>query len=231
MMYWIFRATVLTTLRLWFRPKVDGMHNLPDGPAIVAGNHLSFSDSFFLGAVVPRRLIFLAKSSYFTTPGVRGLLTRWFFRSLGQLPIDRTSGSASMSALQAGLQILERGELLCVYPEGTRSPDGRLYRGRTGVARMALVAGVPVVPVAMIGTERIQPPGTIIPRTAPLSIRIGKPLDLSDRREAAKRDPKVYRHVTDEIIREVQRLSGQEYVDTFSPGPGPATAVRTATVA
>jgi 1-acyl-sn-glycerol-3-phosphate acyltransferase len=218
MTYWIFKSTVLLALRLWFRPKVEGMRNLPDGPAIIASNHLSFSDSFFLGAIVSRRLTFLAKSSYFTTPGLKGRLMARLFRGLGQLAVDRDGGSSTGTALQAAVQVLRQGGLLGIYPEGTRSPDGRLYRGRMGVARIALAAGVPVVPVAMIGTERIQPPGAIVPKMAPLTIRIGAALDFSHYR-GAERDRAALRSVTDEIMSELRRLSGQEYVDTYSPGP------------
>jgi 1-acyl-sn-glycerol-3-phosphate acyltransferase len=217
-MYWVFKGTVLTVLRIWYRPKIEGSRDLPAGPVIVASNHLSFSDTFFLGAVVPRRLTFLAKSSYFNTPGIKGWLMARFFRGLGQVPIDRSGGSASGVALTAGEQVLLRGDVLGIYPEGTRSPDARLYRGRTGVARLALATGAPVVPVAMIGTERIQPPGTVMPRMAPLSIRIGEPLHFP-RYEGQHEDPAVLRAVTDEIMRELQRLSGQEYVDSYSPGP------------
>ncbi len=205
-------------LRIWFRPKVEGSRDLPAGPVIVASNHLSFSDTFFLGAVVPRRLTFLAKSSYFNSPGIKGWLMARFFRGLGQVPIDRSGGPASSMALTAGEQVLLRGDVLGIYPEGTRSPDGRLYRGRTGVARLALATGAPLVPVAMIGTQRIQPPGTVMPKRAPLLIRIGEPLNFS-RYAGLPEDPAVLRSVTDEIMRELQRLSGQEYVDSYSPGP------------
>lgn len=218
MTYWVFKGTVLTVLRIWFRPKIEGSRDLPAGPVIVASNHLSFSDTFFLGAVVSRRLTFLAKSSYFNTPGIKGWLMARFFRGLGQVPIDRSGGAASGLALSAGEQVLLRSGVLGIYPEGTRSPDGRLYRGRTGVARLALATGAPVVPVAMIGTERIQPPGTVMPRMAPLSIRIGEPLNFS-RHQGLHDDPAVLRSVTDEIMRAVQKLSGQEYVDSYSPGP------------
>jgi len=223
-MYWVFKGTVLTVLRIWFRPKVEGSCNLPAGPVIVASNHLSFSDTFFLGAVVPRRLTFLAKSSYFNTPGIKGWLMARFFRGLGQVPIDRSGGSDSGVALTAGEEVLLRGDVLGIYPEGTRSPDGRLYRGRTGVARLALATGAPIVPVAMIGTERIQPPGTVMPRLAPLVIRIGEPLNFA-RYEGLPEDPAVLRSVTDEIMRELQKLSGQEYVDSYSPGPARRGAV------
>jgi 1-acyl-sn-glycerol-3-phosphate acyltransferase len=225
-MYWVFKGTVLTALRIWFRPKVEGAHNLPAGPAIIVSNHLSFSDSFFLGAVVSRRLTFLAKASYFNTPGVRGWLMARFFRGLGQVPIDRASGSASAVALGAGAQVLRKGGLLGIYPEGTRSPDGRLYRGRAGVARLVLATGAPVIPVAMIGTDRIQPPGVLVPRKAPLFIRIGAPLDFSSH-EVSPRDLAALRRITDEIMREVRQLSGQDYVHRYSPGPGkPGAASR-----
>lgn len=217
-MYWTFKATVLTLLRVWLRPAVSGVSNIPAGPAILVSNHLSFSDSFLLGAVLSRRLTFLAKSAYFTAPGVQGWLMSRFFRGLGQLAIDRDSGRMAKAALDAGVQVLHQGGLLVVYPEGTRSPDGRLYRGRTGVARMALAAGVPVVPVAMMGTERVQPPGTLWPRKAPLSIRIGEPLDFSGY-AGTERQRGVLRGITDDIMTELRQLSGQEYVDAFSPGP------------
>lgn len=135
MLYWTFKGTVLMALRIWFRPEVDGAHNLPQGPAIIASNHLSFFDSFLLGAVIPRRLTFLAKSSYFDRPGIKGWLMARFFYGLGQIPVNRVAGSASQTALDGGVYILRRGGLLGIYPEGTRSPDGRLYRGRTGIAR------------------------------------------------------------------------------------------------
>ena len=218
MMYWTFKATVLSLLRMWLRPQVSGAGNIPAGPAILVSNHLSFSDSFLLGAVLSRRLTFLAKSAYFTAPGVRGWLTARFLRGLGQLAIDRDNGRMARAALDAGVQVLRQGGLLVIYPEGTRSPDGRLYRGRTGVARMALAAGVPVVPVAMLGTERVQPPGTLWPRKAPLSIRIGAPLDFSGY-AGAERQRGVLRGITDDIMTKLGQLSGQEYVDAFSPGP------------
>jgi 1-acyl-sn-glycerol-3-phosphate acyltransferase len=218
MMYWTFKATVLSLLRMWLRPEVSGAGNIPAGPAILVSNHLSFSDPFLLGAVLSRRLTFLAKSAYFTAPGVRGWLTARFLRGLGQLAIDRDNGRMARAALDAGVQVLRQGGLLVIYPEGTRSPDGRLYRGRTGVARMALAAGVPVVPVAMLGTGRLQPPGTLWPRKAPLSIRIGAPLDFSGYAGAERRRG-VLRGITDDIMTELGQLSGQEYVDAFSPGP------------
>jgi 1-acyl-sn-glycerol-3-phosphate acyltransferase len=215
--YWVLKTVVLgPILRLLFRPWVEGEENIPEtGAAIFASNHLSFSDSIFLPLVVPRRMTFLAKSDYFTGEGLKGRLTAWFFRGVGQLPIDRSGGHASEAALRSGLKVLGRGEILGLYPEGTRSPDGRLYKGRTGVARMALEAGVPVVPVAMIGTDKAQPTGRKIPKLVRIGIRIGTPLDFS-RYEGMEGDRFVLRSVTDEIMYALMELSGQEYVDMYA---------------
>jgi 1-acyl-sn-glycerol-3-phosphate acyltransferase len=203
-------------LKLFFRPWVEGMENLPDeGAAILASNHLSFSDSIFLPLTVPRRITFLAKAEYFTGRGIKGKLTKGFFAGVGQVPIDRSGGRASEAALRKGLEILNKGDLLGLYPEGTRSPDGRLYRGKTGIARMALEAGVPVIPVAMINTFDIQPQGKIMPRIMRVGIRIGEPLDFS-RYEGMSGDRFVLRSITDEIMYELMQLSGQEYVDTYA---------------
>jgi 1-acyl-sn-glycerol-3-phosphate acyltransferase len=203
-------------LKLLFRPWVEGMENLPvEGPAILASNHLSFSDSIFLPLMAPRRITFLAKADYFTGRGVKGFLTKGFMRGAGQVPIDRSGGRASEAALKTGMKILGQGELLGIYPEGTRSPDGRLYRGKTGIARMALEAGVPVIPVAMINTFDIQPPGKILPRIMRVGIRIGEPLDFS-RYEGMSGDRFVLRSITDEIMYELMQLSGQEYVDCYA---------------
>jgi 1-acyl-sn-glycerol-3-phosphate acyltransferase len=217
--YWIFKATVLAALRLWFRPMVEGTANVPAGAAIIASNHLSFSDSFFLGAVLSRRLTFLAKSSYFDTPGVAGWLTARLFRALGQIPIDRAGGVTSDGAIHAGADVLLSGGLLGVYPEGTRSPDGRLYRGRTGVARLALTGRCPVVPVGVIGTDMAQPPGSRWLRKVPVRIVFGPamvfPADLDLNDGGAP-----LREITDEIVRNIWLVSGQDYVDEYSPGPG-----------
>ena len=159
MAYALLKAILLPLLSLIFRPKVEGLSHVPtNGPAIIASNHLSFSDSIFMPLVIPRRVTFLAKSEYFTGKGIKGRATAATFRALGQVPVDRSGGRSSEAALETGLRILREGKLLGIYPEGTRSPDGRLYRGRTGIARMALESGVPVIPVAMIDTDKIQPP-------------------------------------------------------------------------
>ncbi|HSF26317.1 MAG TPA: lysophospholipid acyltransferase family protein [Actinomycetes bacterium] len=217
MFYWVLKNFLLgPLLKLFFRPWVEGAENVPEkGPAILASNHLSFSDSVFLPLVLPRQVIFLAKSDYFTGPGLKGRLTALFFKLADQLPIDRSGGRASEAALRTGLRVIGRGELLGIYPEGTRSPDGRLYRGRTGVARMALEAKVPVIPVAMIDTEKLQPPGKVVPHLLRPGVRIGKPLDFS-RYEGMEGDRFVLRSITDEIMYELMALSGQEYVDVYA---------------
>jgi 1-acyl-sn-glycerol-3-phosphate acyltransferase len=215
--YWLLKYVLVGPfLRLFFRPWVEGLEHVPDeGPAILASNHLSFSDSIFLPLVVPRHVTFLAKSEYFTGRGVKGRLTAFFFKGVGQVPIDRSGGNASQAAIDTGLRILGQGELLGIYPEGTRSPDGRLYRGRTGVARMALESGAPVLPVAMIDTDTIQPPGKVMPKIRRVGIRIGPPLDFS-RYAGMEGDRFVLRSVTDEIMYELMTLSGQEYVDMYA---------------
>jgi 1-acyl-sn-glycerol-3-phosphate acyltransferase len=217
MLYWLLRRILLgPALRVLYRPWVKGLENIPvEGPAIFASNHLSFSDHFFLPLKVPRQITFLAKADYFNGPGLKGWLMAAFFRGAGQIPIERSGGRASEAALRTGMNVLKRGELLGIYPEGTRSPDGRLYRGKTGVARMALESGVPVIPVAMIGTHKVQPPGKLIPRFGKVGVVIGKPLDFS-RYEGMATDRFVLRSVTDEIMYELMVLSGQEYVDIYA---------------
>ena len=217
MLYWLFKYILLGPwLRILYRPQVQGLENIPkDGPAILASNHLSFSDSFFLPLVCPRQITFLAKAEYFNGKGIKGFFTRAFFAGVGQVPIDRAGGSASDNALTTALRVLGEDKLLGIYPEGTRSPDGRLYRGKTGVARVALEAGVPVIPVAMLGTREIQQPGQKLPRIRRVGINIGAPLDFS-RYEGMQNDRFVLRSMTDEIMYELMELSGQEYVDLYA---------------
>ncbi len=217
MAYFILKTLVLgPLLRVLFRPWVRGMENIPaTGPVILASNHLSFSDSIFLPLQSRRPVVFLAKSEYFTGKGIKGALTRWFFKSTGQLPIDRSGGKASEASLNTGLKVLSQGQVLGIYPEGTRSPDGRLYRGRTGIARMVLESKVPVIPVAMIDTEKVQPIGKRLPRIRRIGIVVGTPLDFS-RFDGMEGDRIVLRAVTDEIMYELRLLSGQEYVDAYA---------------
>ncbi|KOU07974.1 acyl-phosphate glycerol 3-phosphate acyltransferase [Streptomyces sp. MMG1522] len=203
-------------LRLLFRPRIEGLDNIPeDGAAIVAGNHLSFSDHFLMPAILKRRITFLAKAEYFTGPGVKGRLTAFFFRSAGQIPVDRSGKDAGQAAIREGLGVLAKGELLGIYPEGTRSHDGRLYKGKVGVAVMAITAGVPVIPCAMLGTFEIQPPGQKIPKIKQVAIRFGEPLDFS-RYAGMENQKAAIRAVTDEIMYAILELSGQEYVDEYA---------------
>lgn len=217
MAYFILKTFVLgPMLRVLFRPWVRGMENIPaSGPVILASNHLSFSDSIFLPLQSRRPVVFLAKSEYFTGKGIKGALVRWFFKSTGQLPIDRSGGKASEASLNTGLKVLAQSQVLGIYPEGTRSPDGRLYRGRTGIARMVLESKAPVVPVAMIDTEKVQPIGKRMPRIRRIGIVVGTPLDFS-RFDGMEGDRIVLRAVTDEIMYELRTLSGQEYVDVYA---------------
>jgi 1-acyl-sn-glycerol-3-phosphate acyltransferase len=216
-LYWLMKWVFLGPLmRLAFRPEVRGAENLPrTGGALVASNHLAVLDSFVLPLMVPRRMAFPAKSEYFTTPGVAGTLQRWFFSGMGQVPIERGNGRAARAALDTGIGVLREGRLFGIYPEGTRSPDGRLYKGRTGVARMALEAKVPVVPVAMVGTDRANPVGSRFWRPVRIRIVIGEPLDFS-RYFDIPDDRQVERAITDEVMYALMELSGQEYVDVYA---------------
>ncbi|QKT07600.1 1-acyl-sn-glycerol-3-phosphate acyltransferase [Gordonia sp. X0973] len=217
MWFWLFKYILMGPfLRLIGRPKVTGLENLPEsGPAILASNHLAVVDSFYLPLMVPRRMYFLAKSEYFTGTGLKGAFQRWFFSSTGQIPIDRSGADAAAGALASARRQLDKGDLMGMYPEGTRSPDGRLYKGKTGLARIALETGVPVIPVAMVGTDRLNPPGSVLPRPAHIEIRIGKPLDFS-RFEGMGGNRFIERAVTDEIMYDLMRLSGQQYVDLYA---------------
>jgi 1-acyl-sn-glycerol-3-phosphate acyltransferase len=215
--YYLLKYVLLgPLLRLVFRPRIEGLEHVPaEGAAIIAGNHLSFSDHFLMPAILKRRITFLAKAEYFTGPGVKGRLTAFFFRSAGQIPVDRSGKDAGQAAIREGLGVLSKDELLGIYPEGTRSHDGRLYKGKVGVAVMALKAGVPVIPCAMIGTFEAQPPGKVIPNIHPVVIRFGEPLDFS-RYEGMEHEKAVLRAITDEIMYAILSLSEQEYVDRYA---------------
>ncbi|WP_164540759.1 lysophospholipid acyltransferase family protein [Streptomyces abyssomicinicus] len=217
-MYEIMKVIIGAPVKVAFRPWVEGLENIPaEGPAILASNHLSFSDSIFLPVMLDRKVTFIAKAEYFTTPGVKGRLTAAFMKGVGQLPVDREGGrGAGEAAIRSGIKVIENGGLFGIYPEGTRSPDGRLYRGKPGgLARVALATGAPVIPVAMIDTEKIQPPGRAMPKLMRPGIRIGKPLDFS-RYQGMDNDRFVLRAVTDEVMYELMKLSGQEYVDMYA---------------
>ena len=211
--YWFLKFVAIgPVVKLVLRPKAAGTEHIPaTGAAILASNHLSAADWIFMPLSLKRRVTFLAKAEYFTGTGLKGRAQRLFFAGSGQVPIDRTNASAAEDAIQTGLRILREGKLLGIYPEGTRSPDGRLFRGKTGVARMTLETGAPVIPVAMVYTHRALPFGLHLPTAM---VRFGKPLDFS-RYEGLAGDRFVERSITDEIMYEIMTLSGQEYVDVY----------------
>jgi 1-acyl-sn-glycerol-3-phosphate acyltransferase len=215
--YWLLKWVFIgPVLRLVFRPRVEGAEHVPlEGPAILASNHLSYADWLFMPLTLPRRVTFVAKAEYFTGSGIKGWLQKSFFSGSGQVPIDRSSGNAAEGALLSAKRILGGGELFGIYPEGTRSHDGKLYRGKTGVARLALETGVPVVPVAVVGTDVVAPPGKKFGSFTRPVVRFGKPLDFS-RYEGLENDRYILRSITDEIMYEIMQLSGQEYVDIYA---------------
>lgn len=217
MLYWVLKHIVIGPwLKVLFRPWVEGSQHIPaSGGVIFASNHLSFSDSFILPLLVPRKMTFIAKSDYFTGTGFKGWFSRRFFTGVGQQPVDRSGGRASEAAIYTGVRVLERGDIFGIYPEGTRSPNGTLYRGKTGVARIALLAKAPILPVAMINTFEIQPPGRLRPQFLRVGVRIGAPLDFG-RYDGLENDRFILRSVTDEVMYELMNLSKQEYVDMYA---------------
>lgn len=217
MFYWIMKTLIAgPLLRLIWRPWAEGRENIPKtGPVILASNHLAVIDSFFMPIMLRRRVLFLGKSEYVSGRGLKGRLVAWFMRGVGLIPVDRTSGRASEAALATGLAKLNEGEIFCLYPEGTRSPDGRLYRGKTGVARLALESGAPVIPVAMFDTNVAQPIGRVFPKVMRIGMKFGKPIDLSQW-QGQEYDRATLRAVTDKIMEEIQQISGQEYVDIYA---------------
>jgi 1-acyl-sn-glycerol-3-phosphate acyltransferase len=211
-LYWVIKAVLTPILRLGFRIKVEGREHVPErGPVIFAANHRSFVDSLFIPLMVRRRVTFVAKAEYFDSKR-----TAWFFRGVGQIPIRREGGSASEGALVAAIEVLEEGGVFGIYPEGTRTRDGYLHRGHTGVARLALRTGAPIVPVGLIGTDEIQPTDAKLPRFfRTIRIRFGQPITI-DRYRGREDDHLILRQLTDEVMFEVQQLSGYEYVDTYA---------------
>lgn len=213
MAYTFVKSFLTPILMLLFRPKVAGLRHVPNlGPVIIASNHLSFSDSIFMPLVVPRKVTFMAKSEYFTSPGIKGFFKKIFFQALGQVPVDRSGGRRSEAAIRTGLKLLEEGQCLGIYPEGTRSPDGRLFKGRTGIARMAIDSGAPVVPIAMFNTAEIQPTGQVVPKVRRVEMVFGEPMYFN----GDSSDLAYLRQVTDEIMRGIQKISGQVYVDMYA---------------
>lgn len=212
--YKLFRHVLIgPPLKGIYRPWVEGLEHVPEsGGTIIASNHLAVSDSFFLPLVLKRKIVFLGKSEYFTGKGIKGYATRAFMEGVGTIPVHRGGGRASEAALRTGLQVLQSGEMLGIYPEGTRSPDGRLYRGKTGGARMAIESGAPIVPVAMVGTDVAQPLGKKVPKRADIGVRIGPPIDVSQY-AGKQEDRETLREVTNIVMQRIRDLSGQEYVD------------------
>lgn len=214
--YPVVRALVRPVVLGLFRPQVEGADHLPaTGPVILAGNHPSTLDQFFPPVLSHRRVTYLAKSEYFTRPGLLGRAMRLLLESIGMVPLDRGGATAAEAALRRGREVLAGGGVLGIYPEGTRSPDGRLHRGKTGVARLALSTGAPVVPIAVIGSRALMPPGARLPRPGRVAVRIGEPLDFSGHPGPAD-DGAALREVTDRVMAELQRLSGAEYVDRYA---------------
>jgi 1-acyl-sn-glycerol-3-phosphate acyltransferase len=214
--YAALRIVLTVLMRLLWRVRVDGLENVPrDGGFVIASNHLSFIDSVVIPVVLPRRVAFLAKAEYFEGRGLRGLLSRLWFRGLGAVPVRRGSHGEAMASLQVALHVIRDGDGFGIYPEGTRSRDGRLYRGRTGVSWLALASGAPVVPVGLVGTDRVQPVGARLPRIAPVQVRIGQPIRpdrYQDQPAGAAR-----RSMTDDVMTAIASLSGQEVARGYAP--------------
>lgn len=231
MFFWLYKYILMgPLLRLLGRPKVTGLEYVPDyGPVLLASNHLAVVDSFYLPLVLRRRIFFLAKAEYFTGTGIKGKLIKFFYSSTGQVPIDRTNADSAADALTAAAKILDKGKLLGMYPEGTRSPDGKLYKGKTGLARIALETGIPVIPVAMINTDVVNPPGSKMWHFARVEVKFGKPMDFR-RFEGLAGNRFIERAVIDEVMYELMRLSGQEYVDLYAAdvkeGKTPPAAIK-----
>ncbi|WP_210440302.1 lysophospholipid acyltransferase family protein [Nocardioides xinjiangensis] len=222
MLYSVLHSVVPPLARAVWRPTIEGLHHVPPtGPVIVASNHLSFVDSVVIPCVVPRKVVFLAKSDYFTGTGLKGAAQRAWFEGLGMLPVDRDDSRAALASLDTALEVLGRGEAFGIYPEGTRSRDGRLYRGRTGVAHLALTAGCPVVPVGLQGTEDIQPVGSSRPRLAEVSVRFGEPIRVAGEYDGVP-SGRARRELTDRIMAAIAELSGQELAGVYNERPAEA---------
>ncbi|MEH1168385.1 lysophospholipid acyltransferase family protein [Micromonospora sp. CPCC 205539] len=220
LLYDLMKLTVGTTLRLAWRPRIEGLEHLPrHSGAILAGNHLSVADELFLASAAPRHVTFWAKAEYFTGRGPGGWVNRQIVNGMGAIRVERAGGRAALSALDAAVPVLRAGGLVAVYPEGTRSPDGRLYRGRTGMTRLARDAGVPIVPVGVLGTAEVLPVDARLPRRHPVTLRFGPPIPVADRIHG----PRDIRVVTDEVMAAIQQLTGQEYVPRYAPARSPAT--------
>ncbi|HJD77912.1 MAG TPA: 1-acyl-sn-glycerol-3-phosphate acyltransferase [Corynebacterium pollutisoli] len=219
--YWLYKNVLIGPfLRVWNRPTIEGIEHIPaEGSAIIASTHQAVMDSFFFPALSPRNITFPAKSEYFTAPGLIGRLQKWFFTSIGQIPVERGAANAGDATLAAARTVLDRGDVLGIYPEGTRSPDGRIYKGRTGMARIALATDAPIVPLAMIGSRDANPIGTWIPRPRKVRMKVGEPIDGRAYVESLGIDPdsrEAARPLTDHVMAVLTELSGQPYVDMYA---------------
>ena len=219
MLYDVVHTVIPPALKLIWRPTVRGLEHVPrTGGVILASNHLSFVDSVVIPSVVPRKVVFLAKSDYFTGTGLKGVASRVWFEGLGMLPVDRDDTRAAIASLDIALDVLGRGEAFGIYPEGTRSRDGRIYRGRTGVAHLALTAGVPVVPVGLSGTQEVQPVGSTRPRVVPITVEFGEPIDFTGRFEGVP-SGRARRDATDEVMAAIAKLTGQVEAGIYNERP------------
>lgn len=216
MLFRVLEYTLAPTLRLIYRPQIDGAENVPrSGAVILAGNHISFADEIFTPLASHRQVCYFAKAEYFNTRGLRGRVMGAAFRDLGQLPVERDDPRAAAASIQLGVDVLGEGRALGIFPEGTRSPDGRLYRFRTGVARLALRSGAAVIPVGLVGTREVNPPGSNRWHRGAVAVRFGDPL-IFDQGPQAERSAKLLREITEQVRTAVQSLSGQEYVDSYA---------------
>jgi 1-acyl-sn-glycerol-3-phosphate acyltransferase len=221
-LYRTLELTLAPALRAVYRPLVTGLEHVPrTGPVIIAANHVSFADEFFTPLAARRQVYYLAKAEYFDSPGLRGRAMGAFFTGLGHVPVDRDSTRAAAASVDTCVELLKDGQAFGIYPEGTRSSDGRLYKFRTGVARVALRSGAPVVPVGLIGTREVHPIGSRRWHRAPVEVHFGAPLYFGDRADQ-ERSSKVLREITETVRVAVQALSGQEYVDAFARATGGA---------
>jgi 1-acyl-sn-glycerol-3-phosphate acyltransferase len=215
-LYRALELTVSPALRVIYQPDVAGFEHVPrTGPVIIAGNHVSFADEIFTPVAARRQVFYFAKAEYFTTPGLKGRSMAALFQAMRQLPVERADTRSAAASLDVGLDVLADGQALGIYPEGTRSPDGRLYKFRTGVARLALRSGAPVVPVGLIGTREVKPPTGKRWYRRPIGVHFGAPLDFSGRQDQ-ERSARALRSVAEEIRIAVQALSGQDYVDAYA---------------
>ncbi len=216
MLYEVAHAIVPPVAKVIWRPRVEGLVNIPEtGPVLVASNHLSFADSMVIPIVVPRKVVFLAKEDYFTGTGVKGAVVRGWFEGIGMVPVNRDDTKSALASLDVALEVLARGEAFGIYPEGARSRDGRLYRGRTGVAQLALTSGAPIVPVGLIGTEKLQPVGATVPRLVRVTVRFGRPIRVAGRFDGMP-PGRARRELTDELMDAIAALSGQPRAEGYN---------------